>query len=64
MTVKEYIEEEQENDKINCFARIDLNTCGALTKKECKDCKFFKTNDQVDGYTKIQIKLIKEEVQK
>lgn len=54
MTVKEYIEEEQENDKINCFARIDLNTCGALTKKECKDCKFFKTNDQVDGYTKIQ----------
>lgn len=64
MTVKEYIKEKQKNDKVNCFARIDLNTCGSLTKKECKDCKFFKTNDQVDDYTKIQIKLVKEEVQK
>lgn len=40
----------KENDKTNCFAWIDFNTCNALTEKDCKNCSFYKDKSEVKNY--------------
>ena len=42
----------EENDKIDCFARISKIKCNALKKKECKNCNFYKNKSQVPDYKK------------
>ena len=40
-------------DKIDCFARINKEICNALIKKECKNCSFYKHKDDVSDYEEI-----------
>lgn len=45
----------------DCFAYIDEKICNALIEKNCINCKFYKTNNEVDNITK---NLIKKEIEK
>ncbi len=48
---------DDENDKINCFARISKESCNALNEKKCKNCSFYKHKNQVPDYKKyLEIK--------
>lgn len=40
-----------ENDKTDCFARINEKTCNALNTKECKNCSFYKSKKNVPNYS-------------
>lgn len=40
-----------ENDKIDCFARINESICNALNTKECKNCRFYKHKKDVPNYS-------------
>lgn len=56
-------------DKVNCFARIDENTCNALIKKECKNCKFYKhramiKNNPFYAYSYDDVKQLKKDINK
>ena len=35
-------------DRKNCFAYASHGFCNALEVMECKDCKFFKTKEQLE----------------
>ncbi|MBQ6546491.1 MAG: hypothetical protein IJL74_00640 [Bacilli bacterium] len=50
-------------DKENCFAYIDKTTCGALIKKDCENCSFYKNKKvEDDPTTKYLIQKTKEEI--
>lgn len=51
------------NNRSDCFARIDDKTCNALTEKKCENCSFYKPKDQVPDYKKY-LKLGKKELKK
>lgn len=54
-----------EENKNFCFAYIDNNNCGALAKKECKGCRFYKNKIlENDPTTKYLIEKTKEEIRK
>lgn len=42
-----------ENDKMNCFARISAKECNALKKKECSNCSFYKCKEDIKNYESI-----------
>lgn len=50
-------------DKSDCFARIDDNTCNALVKKDCKNCSFYRPKCEVPNYEKF-LRLGKKELVK
>ena len=50
-----------ENDKIDCFARINESICNALNTKECKNCRFYKNKKDVPNYS-IYLKKGKKEL--
>lgn len=43
----------KEEDKKDCFARINKKICNALSEKECKNCNFYKYKDDVLDYEEI-----------
>ena len=52
-----------ETNKKSCFAYINDNTCGALIKKDCKDCNFYRNRkDEKDPATNYLIEKTKEEI--
>lgn len=52
-----------EKNKTFCFAYIDDNTCGALAKKECEGCRFYKNKIlENDPTTKYLLQKEKEEI--
>lgn len=54
-----------EKDKEYCFAYIDKDTCGALIKKDCEKCRFYKNKIvEKDATTKYLIEKTKEEIRK
>jgi len=50
-----------ENDKIDCFAKINESICNALNTKECKNCRFYKNKKDVPNYS-IYLKKGKKEL--
>lgn len=50
-----------ENDKLDCFARINESICNALNTKECKNCRFYKNKKDVPNYS-IYLKKGKKEL--
>ena len=40
-----------ENDKLDCFARVNESVCNALSTKECKNCSFYKNKKDVPNYS-------------
>lgn len=50
-----------ENDKLDCFARINESICNALNTKECKNCRFYKHKKDVPNYS-IYLKKGKKEL--
>jgi len=44
-----------DNDKIECFARISKYKCNALIKKDCKNCNFYKDKKKVVNYKQYLI---------
>lgn len=40
-----------QNDKIDCFARINENICNALNEKKCENCSFYKNKKEVPNYS-------------
>ena len=42
-----------------CFAINNTDQCSALSKTQCKDCKFFKTTKQVERERKAAISRLK-----
>lgn len=56
-------EEEKEENKTSCFAYINKDKCGALIKKNCKNCNFYKhTLLENDFTTKELIKKTKQDI--
>ena len=54
-----------EKNKPFCFAYIDNNTCGALIKKDCEGCSFYKNRIlESDPTTKYLIEKTKEEIRR
>lgn len=56
-------------DKKCCFARINDTTCNALTKKECKNCKFYKhrgaiRNNPFYAFSYDDMKKLKKDIEK
>ena len=47
-------------NKKNCFAYASHGFCNALEVMECKDCKFFKTKEQLE----IEEKIVGERISK
>lgn len=43
----------------NCFAMTDLDTCSALEKTRCENCKFCKSKAQVEKERKAAIARLK-----
>lgn len=43
----------KEEDKKDCFARINEKICNALNEKVCKNCNFYKCKDDVLDYDEI-----------
>nr|DAL31296.1 MAG TPA_asm: hypothetical protein [Caudoviricetes sp.] len=53
----------EEENKENCFAYINDKVCGALSKKDCYLCSFYKFYlDEKDKKTKSLISETREEV--
>ncbi len=52
------LSQEEKEDKIECFARINKVNCNALKKKHCHNCSFYKDKSEVPNFKKLlEIKL-------
>lgn len=52
-----------DENRLDCFARIDETTCNALVKKDCKNCSFYKRKCEVPNYERF-LRLGKKELVK
>ena len=54
------VNENERDDKPDCFAWLSTLKCNALSKKCCKNCSFYKHKSQVPNYEKYLIEERKE----
>ena len=47
-------------ERTDCQAYIDKNRCAGLIKKECENCKFYKSQEEYDRGMKRAMKICKE----
>ena len=47
-------------ERTDCQAYIDKNRCAGLIKKECENCKFYKSREEYDREMKKAMQICKE----